>query len=239
MVRLIIKLLYQPYKWLVVLPFMVLSTLLHSLICLGVGLVAGHGSGNVLAVSWSRLACMIIPLKVQITGRRHYDPKGAYVVVANHQSMVDIPVLHGRLDLHIKWVMKMELRKVPLFGPACSRLGCIYIDRKNREAAIRAMKTTRRRDNASVVFFPEGTRSRSRQLLPFKKGAFKFAVWAGMPILPVTIRNSRDILPADTVDLMPGTVEVVVHPPISKSAVLTTPLDDLIDQVFHQIESAL
>jgi len=238
-VNLIIKLLYQPYKWLLVLPFILLSTLVHSLICLGVGLFAGQGSGNFLAVSWSRLACLVIPLKVRITGRQAYDRKGVYVVVANHQSMVDIPVLHGHLGLQIKWVMKIELKKVPVFGPACRSLGCIYVDRKNREASIRAMKTTHRRENASVVFFPEGTRSRSPHLLPFKKGAFKFAVWAGMPILPVTIRNSHDILPADTLDLMPGTVEVVIHDPIPAETVQTTPLNELISRVFASIQSAL
>ncbi len=86
---------YQPYKWIFVVPFMVLSTLVHSLICLMAGLLGGPGSGNFLAVSWSCLACMIIPVKVKLTGRHHYDPHSAYVVVANHQSMMDIPVLHG------------------------------------------------------------------------------------------------------------------------------------------------
>ena len=240
-VRTLLKAAYQPYKWLFVVPFMLLSTLVHSVLCLLVGLLGGTGSGNFLAVSWARLACMVIPVKVKISGRHHYDVSGAYVVVANHQSMVDIPVLHGRLGLHIKWVMKKELKKIPVFGHACQSLGCIYVDRNNCRAAIAAMKTAnrRRRRNASVVFFPEGTRTRDGRLLPFKKGAFKFAAYADLPILPVTIVNSHGVLPPDTLDLMPGTVEVVVHPPVPRETVRKTSPELLITQVMDRIGSAL
>ena len=237
----VLKAVYQPYKWIFVMPFMVLSTLVHSMICLMAGWAGGPGSGNFLAVSWARLACIIIPINVKIVGREHYDPRGAYVVVANHQSMVDIPVLHGWLGLHIKWVMKKELKKIPVFGHACQSLGCIYVDRNDRQSAIESMKTANRnrRRNASVVFFPEGTRTRDGGLLPFKKGAFKFAAHAGLPILPVTIVDSFKLLPPDTLDLMPGTVKVIVHPPISPSLVKKEPLEQIMCRVKMSIGAPL
>jgi 1-acyl-sn-glycerol-3-phosphate acyltransferase len=163
-----LKAVYQPYKWLFVFPFMVLSTLVHGVVCMVVVLFFGADAGNLIAVSWSRVACILGPVRVKIFGRNNYSRANSYVVVANHQSMVDIPVIHGWLGLRIKWVMKKELKKIPVFGPACQSLGCIYIDRSNSEAAVKSMEAAKKRlfdrekviGGSAVLFFPEGTRSR-------------------------------------------------------------------------------
>lgn len=232
---------YQPYKWFFVIPFMIVSTVVHGLLCIFMGFIFGKGSGNIMAVSWSKLACLVGPVGVKFQGLHHRDRESAYVVVANHQSMVDIPVLHGWLGLRIKWVMKKELKRIPVFGHACQSLGCIYVDRSNTDAAITAMNEAigRLGAKASVLFFPEGTRSRDGRLLPFKKGAFRFAVAAQMPILPVTIRNTRQILPSDSLDLFPGTAQVVIHPPVPVSGLGSEDLDELIKTVRDTIKSAL
>lgn len=237
----LLRIAYQPYKWFFVIPFMVLSTVFHSLVCLMIGLVFGRGSGNIAAVSWSKLACLVGPVRVKIFGRENYDPSLSYVVVANHQSMVDIPVLHGWLGLKIKWVMKKELKKIPVFGHGCQSLGCIYIDRSDHDAAVQTMsdaKETLAR-TASVIFFPEGTRSRDGNLLPFKKGAFWFSSVTGLPILPVTIKNTLKILPSDTLDLFPGTAYVVIHPPVTLSASDRDDLNGVIARVRETIKSEL
>ena len=217
----ILKTVYQPYKWLFVIPFMVLSTLFHGMGCIVMALLFGADAGNIVAVSWARIACIVTPIRVKIRGRHNYTREKTYVVVANHQSMVDIPVVHGWLGLKIKWVMKKELKKVPVFGPACQSLGCIYVDRSDSQAAIKSMAEARSKltKKSAVLFFPEGTRSRDGRLLPFKKGAFRFAMDAGLPILPITIRNSRQILPPDSLDLYPGEVEIVIHPEVSMAGV--------------------
>ncbi|MFH1156994.1 MAG: lysophospholipid acyltransferase family protein [Pseudomonadota bacterium] len=237
----LLKAAYQPYKWFFVLPFMVLSTVFHSLLCMLIGLFLGKGSGNIAAVSWSKLACLVGPVRVRFYGRENYDRKSAYVVVANHQSMVDIPVLHGWLGLKIKWVMKKELKRIPVFGHGCESLGCIYVDRFDREAAIQAMKDADSYldDTASVIFFPEGTRSRDGKLLPFKKGAFRYALHSGLPILPVTIKNTGKILPCDSLDLFPGVAEVVIHPPVDIKTYTIQDMDRLIQDVRQIIGSAL
>ncbi len=207
---------YQPYKWLIVIPFMVIITLILGMICIVVGTFFSRDATNALAVLWSRLACGIVPVKVKLTGKKNYHQRHSYVVVANHQSMVDIPAVHGFIGLHIKWVMKQELRKIPVFGTACHSLGCIFVDRSHRDAAVHSIHQAKKRmsSKASVLFFAEGTRSRDGQVQPFKKGAFVFARETGLPILPITIKHSRQVLPPDSLNLTPGPVEIIVHRPV-------------------------
>ncbi len=164
--------------------------------------------------------------------QKNYTPGRPYVVVANHQSMVDIPAIHGFIRLHIKWVMKQELRKIPVFGIACHYLGCIFVDRSHHQSAIESIRQARKRmsPKASVLFFAEGTRSRDGQVQPFKKGAFVFARETGLPVLPVTIRHSREVLPPDSLDLRPGPVEIIVHRTVRV-------LPDTSDQMERTIES--
>lgn len=152
------KIAYQPYKWIVVIPVMVLNTLVMALSCIVVGAVLNPDMADVLAVTWARIFCAIAPIRVRIQGRQNYNPKSSYVVVANHKSMVDIPVLHGFTGLTIKWVMKMELKKIPVFGTACTFLGCIYVNRSNGQAAVQSIKAAKNRlsDNASILFSPKG-----------------------------------------------------------------------------------
>lgn len=237
----IFKWIYQPYKWLVVIPFMVFITLVLGLICILVGAFFSQDATNSLAVLWSRLACGIVPLKVTLTGKKNYTPGRSYVVVANHLSMVDIPVVHGFIGLHIKWVMKQELRKIPVFGIACHYLGCIFVDRSHHQAAIDSIRKARKRmsSKASVLFFAEGTRSRDGQVQPFKKGAFVFARETGLPVLPVTIKKSREVLPPDSLDLVPGPVEIVVHRPVHILPGEAAPLEDTIKSVRSTIAAPL
>jgi len=143
--------------------------------------------------------------------------------------------------LKIKWIMKKELKKIPIFGSACHHLGCIYVDRKNHNAAIKSIRKAQKRlsENASVLFFAEGTRSRDGKVMPFKKGAFKFARDMTLPILPITIKNSLHVLPPDSLDLIPGIIEIIVHRPIHISDHHMDHLDDVIEQTRQMISSAL
>lgn len=239
--KLLLKLVYQPYKWIVVVPFMLIITMVLGLICIAVGAVFTQDAANVLAVFWSRLACAIVPVKVVLTGKKNYNRSRSYVVVANHQSMVDIPVIHGFMGLHIKWVMKQELRKIPVFGTACHFLGCIFIDRSHRDAAIHSIHQAKKRlsSNASVLFFAEGTRTRDGQVRPFKKGAFVFAREIGLPILPVTIKNSYQLLPPDSLDLVPGRVEIIVHRPVYILPGDAARLEDTVEAIRNTIAAPL
>jgi 1-acyl-sn-glycerol-3-phosphate acyltransferase len=131
----------------------------------------------------------------------------SYVVVSNHQSQYDIFVLYGWLGIDFKWVMKQELRKLPGLGFGCEKLGHIFIDRSRTDRALASINAAKKRvvNGVSVIFFPEGTRSKSNSHAPFQKGRLPFRHWIlSMPILPVTIVGTREILPTGTLDLVPG-----------------------------------
>ena len=235
------KILYQPYKWLVAIPAMGIATLVLGIICILSAFFFGQNAAHTIAVLWSRFCCYMIPVRVRITGKEHFHRDISYIIVANHQSMVDIPVLHGRLGLKIKWIIKKELEHIPVFGYACKKLGCIYIDRHDSSAAIQSIHDAGRKlqKGASVLFFPEGTRTRDGRVHSFKKGAFRFAKESGLPVLPITIENTIRILPPETLDLYPGTVRVRIHPPVDLSDTPAEELDSAISRIRDTISTAL
>ena len=122
-----------------------------------------------------------------------------------------------------------ELRAVPILGIACELMGHILIDRSNTEAALKSINDAQARvkDGVSVVFFPEGTRSRNGELRQFKRGAFRFAQEMSLPILPIAIHGTKEILPSDTIDLAPGKAVIQVLEPI--------PTDNLSDEAISQL----
>jgi 1-acyl-sn-glycerol-3-phosphate acyltransferase len=209
--------LYQPYKCLVVAPVLVISTTVFAVIAMTLTFLAKPRTVSRLSgVPWARIMAWVTPMRVCVEGRENLDPHRSYVLVSNHQSQYDIFVLYGWLGVDFKWVMKKELRNVLGIGPACHRLGHIFIDRSDHAAALATLNDAKRKivDGTSVVFFPEGTRSRSGRLRPFKKGAFRMAIELGVPILPLTITGTRDVLPAGTTDLMPGPARLIIHAPV-------------------------
>ncbi len=234
--------LYQPYKFLVVGPALVVATAFFASLTLALLLLARPKNvSRWTGVPWSRLMARITPMSVEVEGREHIEPGQSYVIVSNHQSQYDIFVLYGWLGVNFKWVMKKELRTIPGIGVACDRLGHIYIDRSSRAAAIEALENAARRivDGTSVVFFPEGTRSRSGRLKRFKKGAFRMAQDLGLPILPVTVAGTRDILPPGSTDLRPGSVRLVFHRPVDAERVAGAACGEVMDEVRAAIDSAL
>lgn len=146
-----------------------------------------------------------------------YDRKRAYVIVANHQSWVDILILFNSF-LHFKWISKKQMFKVPLIGWNMWLNGYIPIERGNEESGRLCLEKSRDwlAKGSSVLYFPEGTRSRDGKLLPFKMGAFKLAVESGHDVLPVVIRGSLNALPKHSILLhRKSRMSLEVLPPIS------------------------
>ena len=234
--------LYQPYKWLVFGPMVVMTTLVFATLALGLRLfLDARTASRLSAVPWARLNSWLTPMRVRVDGRDLVDPHQSYVLVSNHQSHYDVFVLYGWLDVDFKWVMKKELRRVPGLGAACDRLGHIFIDRSNRKAALATLEAAKERivDGTSVIFFPEGTRSPDGRLMQFKRGAFRMALDLGLPILPLTVSGTRDVLPARSADLMPGAARLVIHPPITTDGCTIDDVPRLIEEVREAIASAL
>lgn len=229
----ILWLLYQPYKWLIYVPILGLTGAFASTSAVVLGALISTKIGySVSSFIWSRLCSALIPMSVNVKGRENIVLKQSYVIISNHQSHFDIFVISGWLRMDAKWVMKKELRKVPFIGWACEKLDFIIIDRSNKQKAIESLNAAKDKivNGTSVMFFPEGTRSRDGEIAQFKKGAFKMALELGLPILPITINGTRKILPSGSFNLMPGKVEMIIHKPISIDNFDDTNVDELIQQ---------
>lgn len=236
-----LRLIYQPYKWLVFLPLFGLSTLFWGTLCLLICLIDGNLASRVAARAWGRTNMFITPASCKVQGELFLDPSQSYVVVANHSSQFDIFALYGWLKLDLKWVIKKELRKVPIIGAACAAMGHIFIDRKDRQAASAELKKARSslKPGTSIMIFPEGTRSDDGSLQTFKAGGFVMAKDLGIPILPITVIGAHKILPNNSIDLFPGEMQLVIHEPIPADQVASMSVHELIECSRSAIASAM
>jgi 1-acyl-sn-glycerol-3-phosphate acyltransferase len=177
---------------------------------------------------WSRLWLRIPPVRIDVTGIEKVDPDQRYVVVANHLSMFDIPLLIRYLPIHGRFLAKTELFKIPLVGHAMRTVGIIEIDRSkggsSRQAIIEGVRLAAAR-GYSLVVFPEGTRGTEGKFLPFHKGAFRIAIDTGLPILPVVIEGTDQISKPGSLIFFPGHASLHVLDPIDTSNM--TNKDDL------------
>jgi 1-acyl-sn-glycerol-3-phosphate acyltransferase len=231
---------YQLYVWLIVIPLLILSTIFF--VFLGVIVVILYGdkvAHRTTGVWWARFNSYITPMRVTVLGRQNIEKGQSYVVVSNHQSSYDIFVLYGWLGIDIKWVMKKELRKVPVFGFAGKMGGNIYIDRSSPKAAYTSLEAAKKKlvEGTSVVILPEGTRSKTGEIGPFKKGAFVLATDLCIPILPVSISGTRSILPPGTFRLFPGRAVMEIHRPVSVSQKDRDKIDDTVKRIRDIIKS--
>ena len=178
---------------------------------------------------------------VEIKGLENVDPGRSYVIISNHVSLYDIPALLSGLGVPFRWILKKELLKIPGFGYGLYASRNVFIDRSNRESAIASIRkgVDRLPKGVSLLFFPEGTRSPDGKLLPFKKGAFVTAIDANMPLLPVTINGSREIMPKGSLIFTPGTIEVIIGQPIPVDGLTIEDLPALMERSREAVQSNL
>lgn len=146
---------------------------------------------------WSCSFFWLMFIPVDVDGVENIEPGQSYVFVSNHQSMFDVWLIYGWLPVIFKWLMKAELRRVPLVGIACKVAGHIFVDRKNAKASVESLQLVKDqlRDGVCTVIFPEGTRTKDGQVGRFKRGAFQIALDLNLPIIPISLSGCFDLLP--------------------------------------------
>jgi 1-acyl-sn-glycerol-3-phosphate acyltransferase len=189
---------------------------------------------------WARVSLLLAGVRLTVEGHKHL-PAVAAVYMPNHQSNFDILALYAGLPVQFRWLAKEELFRIPLFGFAMRRTGYIPVDRSDHKKAIQSMAEAARRisEGASVIVFPEGTRSPDGALLPFKKGGFMFAIDAAAPIVPIAIRGSHEVMPKYSHWIRGGHIRVTIFP--AMPTVGTTPVerDTLMAAVRQPIAEAM
>lgn len=166
---------------------------------------------------WSRAIVRRAGIQLRVVGAEHAGRGESFVLMSNHQSLYDVPVIYQALERRIRMVAKKELFRVPVWGRAMRRAGFIELDRQSRERSRSTLMASAQvlGEGTSIWIAPEGTRSRDGSLGEFRKGGFHLALQSGCRILPITVNGTRRVLPAKGLRITDGCeVEVVLHPPV-------------------------
>lgn len=167
---------------------------------------------------WARLLLRCAGVDVRFKNLDIVDPERPQILVANHSSWFDVLALTAHLPGRYLFVAKKELERVPIFGTAVRVCGHIFIDRHDRNRAVASLATAQERleaENPTVIMFPEGTRSATGALQPFKKGAFVLAIQTGVDVVPACIHGARDVMKKGSLLVHPGTITVRLGEPIT------------------------
>jgi 1-acyl-sn-glycerol-3-phosphate acyltransferase len=172
------------------------------------------------ARTWSRLILVTTGVHVDVSGLERLAANRAYVFVANHQSIYDIPIVFWSLPYQIRIIAKESLGRFPFLGWHLRRTGHMLVDRRRPDrAALFGRASTLMKQGLSLIVFPEGTRSRDGRVAPFKGGSFYLALEAGLPVVPISIVGSRHVMLKGRLATYPGRVKLIVHEPIDTGAV--------------------
>ncbi len=192
---------------------------------------------------WAAFNLKLTGTRVTVDGLDQLDPRQSYVFMSNHRSNLDVlALLEALWDFQLRWVAKEELFRIPLFGWALRATKQILVNRADHAQAVASLAAAKQRmhDGISVVFFPEGTRGRGDDMLPFKKGGVVFAIETGATIVPIAITGTASILPrAAWVPRAGGDVRVSVCRPIPARAYTIEQRDVLLADVRAAIAARL
>ncbi len=226
-------------RWLLIYPVMTLATLVVTSSVIVAAMLGLHRITYPLTRAWSRLLLLVCGVRLRVCGLEHVPRDGSYVIVSNHASHFDGPALAVALPHPAYFVVKRELTRIPMFGPAIVRLGLLPVDRRDRERSHQQMAAAAEvvRAGRRVLVFAEGTRSPSDEMLPFKKGGFHLAVDAQVPILPVAVNGSRRLLAKGEWRSRSGVLEVVVGEPIATDGMGKESVNELLERTRSSIEA--
>ena len=237
-----LKVLYLIYQICIGIPIFLILTILTALVTiLGCTLGNGHFWGYYPGKIWSQLTCLVFLIPVKVVPNKNLNDSTSYVFVANHQGAFDIFLIYGFLGRNFKWMMKKSLRNLPFVGRACQSAGHIFVDksgpRKIHETIEQAYSVLQH--GTSLVVFPEGRRTFTGHMGNFKKGAFQLADELQLPVVPLTIEGSFNILPRTGKCLSWHRMKLTVHDPIYPQEKGAENQKNLMEMSYKIIEDSL
>jgi 1-acyl-sn-glycerol-3-phosphate acyltransferase len=209
--------------------FLVINTIVCSLAVIIATILSPQSHYPLLITHcWGKALLWVTGVTLEVHGQENLDAGRASIYAANHQSAFDIFVLLTVLP-PVKFLAKIELFSIPLFGYALAQTGSLPVDRRNRQAAMKSIERAAQavRTGSSIIIFPEGTRSTTGEMLPFKKGGFVLAIKSGQSIVPVSISGAGAVLPRGWGRIHSGPIKVVIGRPIATDVFKTKNKDEL------------
>jgi 1-acyl-sn-glycerol-3-phosphate acyltransferase len=203
--------------YLIIDPLIVLATVVMGTLSTLASLFDPSGNrSHAIARLWSRILILVSGMKVRVEGVEKVVPGAGYVIASNHLSLMDTPLVMAHIPLQFRFLAKRGLFKIPFIGGHLRRAGHVAIPREDARGSLKAMSEAARmirERGVSVLVFPEGGRS-TGVLQEFKEGAAYIAIKAGVPIVPVAISGTRQVLPMDSAEVRPGPVSLRLGDPI-------------------------
>ena len=191
------KYLYRIYQLFIAAPVILVATIITAVTVIGSTLGNGHFWGYYPGRWWGWVIIRVLLLPVKVEGRENLQSGQSYVFVSNHQGAFDIFLIYGFLQRNFKWMMKRQIRNIPLVGLACEASHQIFVDKRGpskiKETYTKARATLK--DGMSLVVFPEGSRSFTGHMGVFRRGAFMLADELQLPVAPLTINGSFNVMP--------------------------------------------
>ncbi len=231
------------FSYLFIAPAVLLTTTAFGLVSLVCSLCGARENRlHEIARTWSRWLLKVSGIRVQIEGLDKLDPSRSYVLAANHASYMDTPVALAAIPLQFRFFAKLGLFSIPLLGTHLGRAGHFPVDRGNARASLKSMAEAARAISArkvSVLLFPEGGRSESGTLQEFKEGVAYIAIKAGVPLLPIALAGTHQVLPMHSGRVRPGTVRVLIGDLIETTGLSLADRGELTDSARRQIEDLL
>ena len=238
------KYLYRAYQLLIALPLGIIVTIITALITvIGCSLGGGHFWGYYPGHCWGRIVLWLLLIPVKVEGREHLGRSQSYVFVANHQGAFDIFLIYGFLGRNFKWMMKYQILKIPFVGQACKASRQIIIDKRGPKRIKDSYDKAREvlKDGISLVVFPEGARSFTGHMGKFTRGAFMLADELQLPVVPLTINGSFNVLPRTNdwhfVDWHP--LSLTIHQPLYPVGQGTTNITTTLNDSYEAVMSGL
>ncbi|NOX25907.1 MAG: 1-acyl-sn-glycerol-3-phosphate acyltransferase [Deltaproteobacteria bacterium] len=202
---------------------------------------ASEDGVQVLPRYWAKIISGLAGMRVELQGGENLQPNQPYILAANHQSQFDIFALQGYLHISFRWLAKKELFDIPVFGHGMRQAGYIPIDRSRGRQALKSLYAAAERiaAGASVIIFPEGTRSPDGRLREFKSGGMVLAIKSGVPIVPVAIRGTHEIMPKGKLLSRPGRVTITIGKPIDISGFKMAQKQELAKRLHDEVAALL